>query len=373
MDPLEGTLEIMVTKESLAAAYRGRRVLVTGHTGFKGGWLVAWLNRLGAHVSGFALPAEPGPSLFASIDVAGWCEHVEGDIRDLAAFRAVYDRVRPEVVFHLAAQPLVRLSYSEPLATLATNVMGTAHVLDAVRSSGRSCVVVVVTSDKCYDNREWPHGYRETDPMGGHDVYSMSKGACELVVDSYRRSFFAGPEVAVASARAGNVIGGGDWARDRLVPDAVRALRQKAAVPVRNPRAVRPWQHVLEPLSGYLALGARLAAGDTAARSAWNFGPRVEETVAVGPMMDVFTRLWGDGARWVDASEANAVHEAGLLRLAIDKAVTQLGWLPRLDLAGALGATVAWYKQADKSVATLRALTLEQITTYERAMDGSRG
>lgn len=358
---------------ALTAAYRGRRVLVTGHTGFKGGWLVAWLHRLGARVSGFALAPEPGPSLFAAIDVAGWCEHVVGDVRDLEAFAAVYERVQPEVVFHLAAQPLVRLSYSEPLETLATNVMGTAHVLESVRRSGRPCNVVVVTSDKCYDNREWVHGYRETDAMGGHDVYSMSKGACELVVDSYRRSFFGGPSIGVASARAGNVIGGGDWARDRLVPDAVRALRQNAAVPVRNPRAVRPWQHVLEPLSGYLMLGARLMTGDASARSAWNFGPRVEETLAVGPMMDVFTRAWGEGATWVDASQANAPHEAGLLRLAIDKAVTQLGWMPRFTLEEALSATVAWYKQADASVATLRDLTLEQIATYERAMDGPRG
>lgn len=358
---------------SFATAYRGRHVLVTGHTGFKGGWLVAWLHRLGAKVTGYALAAEPGPSLFRAIDVASLCEHIEGDVRDLAAFGAVYDRVQPDFVFHLAAQPLVRLSYSEPLATLATNVMGTAHVLDAVRESGRACSVVVVTSDKCYDNREWTFGYRETDPMGGHDVYSMSKGACELVVDSYRRSFFEGSGIAVGSGRAGNVIGGGDWARDRLVPDAVRALRQKSAVPVRNPRAVRPWQHVLEPLSGYLMLGARLATGEHLARSAWNFGPRVEETLAVGPMMDLFTKLWGDGARWQDASEANAPHEAGLLRLAIDKAVTQLGWLPRWTLEEALGATVAWYKRADTDVATLRALTLEQITAYERAMSGAYG
>ncbi len=355
-------MEVVVS--SLADAYRGKRVLVTGHTGFKGGWLVAWLRHLGAEVTGFALAAEPGPSMFAAIDVAASCDHVVGDVRDLAAFAAVYDRVQPSYLFHLAAQPLVRLSYSEPIATIATNVMGTANVLEAVRQSGRPCAVVIVTSDKCYDNREWVYGYRETDPMGGHDVYSMSKGACELVVDSYRRSFFGASSIALASARAGNVIGGGDWARDRLVPDAVRALQKGDAVAVRNPRAVRPWQHVLEPLSGYLMLGERLAQRDLAARSAWNFGPRVEESLAVGPMMDLFTKLWGDGARWVDASEKNAPHEAGLLRLSIDKAVTQLGWAPRWSLEQALSATVTWYKRAEADVSTLRAMTLDQIASY---------
>ena len=350
----------------LASVYGGKRVLVTGHTGFKGGWLVTWLQRLGARVSGFALAPEPGPSLFAAIDVAALCESVIGDIRDLDAFRAMYEHVRPEFLFHLAAQPLVRLSYSEPLATLATNVMGTANILDVARQSGRACNIVVITSDKCYDNREWVHGYRETDPMGGHDVYSMSKGACELVVDSYRRSFFSDSSIAVASARAGNVIGGGDWARDRLVPDAVRALQKSAAIPVRNPRAVRPWQHVLEPLSGYLALGARLAQGDTQARSAWNFGPHVEGSLAVAPMMDLFTKLWGDGAKWVDASEKSAPHEAGLLRLSIDKAVTQLGWMPRWNLEQSLRATVDWYKRAQENAVALRAFTHQQIAEYAR-------
>jgi len=241
--------------------YKGKRVLLTGHTGFKGAWLAEWLLQLGAELTGYSLPAPTTPALFEQLGHESRLNHVIGDIRDLVALRGVVDRVKPEFVFHLAAQPLVRLSYSQPVETYSTNVMGTVNVLEAVRLAGQRCAVVVVTTDKCYENREWVHSYREEDPMGGYDPYSSSKGAAELVVSAYRRSYFSAPDslVRLASARAGNVIGGGDWALDRIVPDCIRSLASGATIPVRNKIATRPWQHVLEPLGGYLWLGALLA------------------------------------------------------------------------------------------------------------------
>ena len=257
----------------VSRAWRGRRVLVTGHTGFKGSWLALWLHAAGAEVSGFALAPPTDPSLFAAARLGRLIDHVEGDVRDLAAIEAAVARVRPEVIFHLAAQPLVRLSYEAPVETYATNVMGTAHVLEAARRVAGVAVVVCVTSDKCYANREWDWPYRESDPMGGHDPYSSSKGCAELVVAAYRSSYFADRGPAVASVRAGNVIGGGDWAADRLVPDLVRAFEAGKTPLIRAPDAVRPWQHVLEALGGYLRIGERLMSGERRFADAWNFGP----------------------------------------------------------------------------------------------------
>jgi CDP-glucose 4,6-dehydratase len=354
----EGALEDLVTTarapnvDELRRAYAGKRVLLTGHTGFKGSWLTLWLDSLGAEVTGYALAPDPMPSLFEAAGVASACRHVVADVRDLPRLMAVLDETRPDYVFHLAAQPLVRLSYEQPLETLQTNVLGTTHVLEALRRAGRPCAVVVVTSDKCYENRERHAGYREDEAMGGHDIYSMSKGAAELVVSSYRRSFFpparlASHGVAVATARAGNVVGGGDWARDRIVPDCVAALAAGRPIPVRNPAAVRPWQHVLEPLGGYLLLGARLAGvgiDDRAAWcEAWNFGPELEDARSVREVVEALIRCWGSGA-WEDRHDPKAVHEAGLLRLDIEKARTRLGWRPRWHFEETFLRTVEWYR-----------------------------
>ena len=342
---------------AFADQYRGKRVLVTGHTGFKGAWLSEWLLALGAEVTGFALPPPSSPSLFGQLGLATRLRHIEGDVRDLDAVRAAFAEARPDFVFHLAAQPLVRLSYDQPTETFAANVMGTAHVLEAARLAAdpaRPCTVVAITTDKCYENREWVHSYREEDPMGGYDPYSASKGAAELVIASYRRSFFSAPDspVRLASARAGNVIGGGDWALDRIVPDCIRALARGEAIPVRNKVATRPWQHVLEPLSGYLWLGVALSGRAPAAfhfpsatyATAFNFGPALASNRSVADLVqEVLKHFPG---QWVDRSDPNARHEAKLLNLAIDKAHHLLGWAPVWPFAETIGETVAWYRGA---------------------------
>ncbi len=368
----------------LRRAYAGARVLLTGHTGFKGGWLTLWLRDLGAEVTGYALAPDTKPSLFEVAGVERACRSVIADIRDLGRFRSVLDEARPDFVFHLAAQPLVRVSYEMPVETIQTNVLGTAHVLEAIRLEGRPCAVVIVTSDKCYENREWLYGYREDEPMGGHDVYSMSKGAAEIVVSSFRRSFF-GPAklaqhgIAVASARAGNVVGGGDWAKDRIVPDCIAALAENRPIPVRNPDGVRPWQHVLEPLGGYLLLGARLAGiappagaeGDAgvAARArfceAWNFGPRPEDARPVRAVVEALIEAWGGGS-WEDRHDPGAPHEAGLLRLSIEKAQARLGWTPRWGFEETLHRTVEWYRAFHSGAGkdALASLCSEQMKEY---------
>ncbi len=354
------------TADELRRAYAGRRALVTGHTGFKGSWLVAWLRHLGAEVSGLALAPDTTPSMFDALGLDGLCAHAVGDVRDLSVVRAAYDASRPDYVFHLAAQPLVRLSYARPVETIETNVVGTANVLEAARLARRPCAVVVVTSDKCYENRETLWGYREDEPMGGHDVYSMSKGAAELVVASYRRSFFSDGAVRLASARAGNVVGGGDWAADRIVPDAVRAVVKGEPLGVRNPRSVRPWQHVVEPLGGYLLLGARLA-GEDGARFAegWNFGPSLSETHTVREVVDALLDAWGEGS-WEDRGDPSAPHEARMLRLSVEKAAARLGWRPRWGLRETLSRTAEWYRAHARGASrdALMALTLQQIDAY---------
>jgi CDP-glucose 4,6-dehydratase len=341
--------------------WAGRRVLVTGHTGFKGAWLSLWLRELGAEVSGFALAPPTDPSLFERARLAEEVDHREGDVRDPDAVATAVRDARPEVVIHMAAQPLVRASFEDPAATYATNVMGTVHVLDAVRRTGGVRAVVNVTSDKCYENREWLWGYREDEPMGGHDPYSSSKGASELVTASYRAYFFApGGETSLASARAGNVIGAGDWATDRLVPDIVRAVQAGEPVVVRNPASVRPWQHVLNPLSGYLALAERLWE-DAGAADAWNFGPADEDAL---PVLDIVERLaagW-PGLRHEVAGPAGP-HEARFLKLDSSKARALLGWRPRWDLRTALDSIVDWHRRADEGE-DARELTLEQIRRF---------
>lgn len=350
---------------TLAQAYRGKRVLITGHTGFKGAWLAEWLLALGAEVTGYSLPPPTNPSLFAQLGLASRLQHIEGDIRDLAKLRQTVESVHPDFVFHLAAQPLVRLSYREPVETYSTNIMGTVNVLEAVRLAGRPCTIVAITTDKCYENREWSHGYREEDPMGGHDPYSSSKGAAELVISAYRRSYFSAPVSAIrlASARSGNVLGGGDWAEDRIVPDCIRALHRGETIPVRNKVSTRPWQHVLEPLSGYLSLGVQLAAAAPTSplASAFNFGPDPSANRTVADLVQEVLKTWP--GRWEDKSDPSAVHEAGRLNLNTDKAHQLLGWQPVWTFEETIARTVEWYREAGKTPA-IHALTTGQINAY---------
>ncbi|WP_324740336.1 CDP-glucose 4,6-dehydratase [Tsuneonella sp. CC-YZS046] len=346
--------------------WAGRRVLVTGHTGFKGSWLSLWLHALGAEVTGYALPAPTEPSLFETARIADVIHHVEGDVRDLASLRAAVEQARPDVIFHLAAQPLVRLSYDEPVETYATNVMGTVHLLEAARQVPGVRAIVCVTSDKCYENREWVWPYRESDPMGGHDPYSSSKGCAEIVTAAYRSSYFRESGPALASVRAGNVIGGGDWAADRLVPDLVRAFEAGAAPLIRSPDAVRPWQHVLEALGGYLMIAERLLAGERSFADAWNFGPADEDARPVSWIVERMRAAWGGGAGEALPDTGPKPHEAGLLRLDCSKARAALGWRPALTLDEALRWIVAWHKAVGLGE-NAREVTLGQIADYVAA------
>ncbi|MXO98566.1 CDP-glucose 4,6-dehydratase [Altererythrobacter xixiisoli] len=344
-------------------------MLVTGQTGFKGSWLSLWLQQLGAEVTGFALPPSTTPSLFDAARIGGLIDHVEGDVRDYAAVRAVVERARPELIFHLAAQPLVRLSYAEPVETYATNVMGTVHVLEAARQNGQVAGIVCVTSDKCYANREWIWPYRENDPMGGHDPYSSSKGCAELAAAAWRSSYFEADGPALATVRAGNVIGGGDWSQDRLIPDLVRAFEAGTPPLIRSPEAVRPWQHVLEALGGYLAIAERLLAGDRSFADAWNFGPSDEDARPVGWMVERMRAAWSGGGSDLPETRLDTgprPHEAGLLRLDSSKARAALGWQPALTLDRALEWIVAWHK-AVAAGEDARAVTLGQIEAYVAA------
>jgi CDP-glucose 4,6-dehydratase len=355
----------------LRDAFDGRRVLVTGHTGFKGGWLTLWLSALGARVAGLALTADPR-SMYRALALDELCESAEQDIRDVAAVAEVVRRTRPEVVFHLAAQSLVRASYEAPLETLAVNTLGTANVLEAIRGSELRCAVVVVTSDKCYQPS--PEGEsREVDALGGHDPYSCSKAAAELVVESWRRSYFPPDRlgshgVAIATARAGNAIGGGDYAADRLVPDAVRAWQAGVALELRNPGHVRPWQHVIEPLGGYLLLAAELLRSQSPELCGpWNFGPPSEVDANVSQVAHAFARAWNPAAPpAVRAGAANGKPEVPALRLSTRKAESLLGWRPRWSLTEALARTAAWYAAQHRGAppAALRDLTLTQISDW---------
>ena len=345
-----------------ASPWKGRKVLVTGHTGFKGGWLSLWLRELGAEVTGFSLPAPTDPSFFEQTRLRELVTNIEEDVRDLAAVEAAVQRARPEVVFHLAAQPLVRQSYEQPVETYATNVMGTAHVLDACRRSDDVRAIVCVTSDKCYENREWDRPYREDDPMGGHDPYSSSKGAAELVVSAYRRSF-GGAGAKIASVRGGNVIGGGDWAADRLVPDIVRALLAGEDPLIRNPDSIRPWQHVFDALSGYMLVAEKLLEGGDEFACGWNFGPADDDTQPVRWIVQKMFEAWGGEQRWQQPS-APQPHEAVLLKLDCSKARNELGWNPRFRLEEALGKVVEWHS-AVANGADAREVSRRQLNDYQ--------
>ncbi|MGH2852792.1 MAG: CDP-glucose 4,6-dehydratase [Solirubrobacteraceae bacterium] len=348
--------------------WRGRRVLLTGHTGFKGAWLALWLQTLGARVTGFSLGVPTRPSLYELARVGEGMEGIEGDVRDFQALAAALDRARPEVVIHMAAQSLVRRSFSEPRLTYEVNVMGTVNLLDALRRAGSVRAVVNVTSDKCYENREWEWAYREHEPMGGHDPYSSSKGCAELITNAFRRSFFSsGDGPRLASARAGNVIGGGDWAEDRLIPDLMRAALAGRAVRVRNPGSVRPWQHVLNPLSGYLALAQALWSSEQLA-SGWNFGPAEEDARPVRWIVQRMAALWPERLRWIEDPESHSLHlhEARHLKLDSSRARSRLGWQPRWDLGEGLDAVVAWYR-ALCAEEDMRAVTAEQIEAFQHA------
>ena len=346
--------------------YRGQRILVTGHTGFKGSWLCEWLLALGAEVYGFSNGIPTRPSLFTQLRLAKRIkEDIRGDVRDRAAVLAAVKRVKPDFVFHLAAQPLVRLSYEQPVETFDTNVMGTIHVLDALRQLKNKCSAVMITTDKCYENKEKPRPYKETDPMGGYDPYSCSKGCDELVISCYRRSFFNSPDspVWIVSARAGNVIGGGDWAKDRIIPDCFRALQKGEAIPVRNKVSTRPWQHVLEPLSGYLTLGAALDARQDFAKvaSGFNFGPNPNANRTVKDVVEEL--LKHTKGKWVDKSDPKAVHEAGLLNLNITKARKVLGWKPTWNFEETIAKVAEWYVGESRGERPLQ-LTQKQIQDF---------
>lgn len=353
------------------AAWRQRRVFVTGHTGFKGGWLSLWLWKMGAQLGTYALHPPSNPNLFEAIRLGELIDDSRGDIRDRERLSRALQAFSPEVVFHLAAQPLVRRSYADPIGTYSTNVIGTAHLLEAVRVTPSVRAVVVVTSDKCYEGSEWPRGYREQDPLGGRDPYSSSKACAELVTATYRNSFFPLQEferhrVAVATARAGNVIGGGDWSEDRLVPDLNRGFLSAGPVPIRYPQAVRCWQHVLDPLCGYLALAQRLLAGDLNCADAWNFGPGEEGSWTVTRIAEKLAEMWGARASFVEHRGDNA-HEAASLRLDAGKARRELGWTCRLSVDEALMWVVEWFRDYQGG-ADMRVRTLEQITAYEQLL-----
>ena len=343
------------------AFWAGRRVFMTGHTGFKGAWLTSILEMLGARTTGYSLAPPTDPSMFALLGLSAACDHHIGDIRDLPAMEAAMQAARPDIVFHLAAQPLVRLSYAEPVETYATNLMGTVNLLDACRRVPSVRTVVVVTTDKCYENTGIARGYAEHDPMGGHDPYSSSKGCAELAVSAYRDSFLREAGIGVASARAGNVIGGGDFAVDRLVPDAVRAFCAGLPLEIRNPGAVRPWQHVLEPMIGYLMLAERLHA-DTGFAEGWNFGPAPADAAPVEQVVGSLVRHWGGNAGWTRDAGPHP-HEASLLMLDCGKANGRLGWHPRLTLDEALALCIDWYRCWDQK-GDLAAISKEQINHY---------
>lgn len=347
--------------------WRGKRVFITGHTGFKGSWLSLWLTSLGAEICGYALDPKTDPAMFTVGSVASILNDVRGDIRDHARLQHAIIDFAPEVVFHLAAQALVRQSYIDPLGTYETNVMGTAHVMEAIRNTPSVRAVVCITTDKCYENQEWPWPYRETDPLGGHDPYASSKACAEIVAGAYRNSYFTPDReqdhrVALATARAGNVIGGGDWSSDRLIPDLIRGFKSKQPVLIRRPKAIRPWQHVLEPLRGYIMLAEGLLAKPSQFATSFNFGPSEGDAWPVERIATKVTEMWGEGAAWVQDTVPGP-HEAHFLRLDSSRARVELGWQPRLTIEVALEWTVDWYR-AYQDGRNMRDETLAQISRF---------
>ncbi len=351
-----------------AGFWRGKRVLLTGHTGFKGSWLSLWLQSLNAQVVGYALPPPTNPSLFEVAEVGKGMTSILGDIRDLEHLLTVFAEYKPEIVIHMAAQPLVRYSYLEPVETYSTNVMGVVNLFEAVRGASSVKAVVNVTTDKCYENREWVWGYRENEAMGGFDPYSSSKGCAELVTAAYRNSYFHADKysthgVAIATARAGNVIGGGDWADDRLIPDIMRAIAQGRSVNIRNLHAVRPWQHVLEPLSGYLVLAQKLFEEGATYAEGWNFGPN-DDAKPVQWIVEKITRAWGEEASWALDGSDHHPHEAHYLKLDCSKAKARLGWQPKWNLDETLGKIVSWHKSFEQKN-DMREISMKQIIEYQ--------
>ena len=350
--------------------YNGKRVLVTGHTGFKGGWLSLWLKELGAEVIGYSLDPPTKPSFFEAVDLKNKLIHIIGDIRDENHLLSVFEKHQPEFIFHLAAQSLVRFSYKEPRLTYETNVMGTVNVLEAIRKSKSVRAAVIITSDKCYENKEWIYGYRENDSVGGYDPYSSSKGCAELVVSAYRNSFFNPKDsgkvhnIALSSVRAGNVIGGGDWGGDRLISDCVKTLSQNKIINIRNPQATRPWQYVLEPLSGYLLLGSKMYKDGVKYSSAWNFGPNDNDIITVEEIVKSVIKNWGNGEYKVDTSRQP--HEAGLLKLETSKAHIFLGWKPVYEIYETIKRTINWYKYFYNGIEKekLYKITVKEIWDY---------
>lgn len=343
--------------------YKGKNVLITGHTGFKGSWLTLWLNKLGADVSGYSLEPNTSPSMFNELNIQKCCQSNIGDITDAARLNDVFKKFQPDIIFHLAAQPLVRLSYQEPVLTYNTNVMGTLNVLEAARNCKSVKAFVNVTTDKCYENKEINRGYREDEPMGGYDMYSSSKGCVEILSSSYRRSFLTEASYALATARAGNVIGGGDWALDRLIPDCIRSINQGINIEIRNPVAVRPWQHVLEPLSGYLLLGQKLLEDGKKYADGFNFGPNEDSVLTVANVSSKVVENYGKGK--VMIGEKSSLHEAGLLMLNIEKAKNVLNWTPTLSADEAIKNTVEWYKHFYDNDEDIFDFTISQICEYE--------
>jgi CDP-glucose 4,6-dehydratase len=345
------------------AFWRGKRVFLTGHTGFKGSWLSLWLQSMGVQLRGVSLEPPTQPSMFQVANVASDMDHHIADIRDYGKISNLMSTFKPDIIFHMAAQPLVRLSYEQPIETYATNVMGTVHVLEAARHSGSVRAIVNITTDKCYENKEWVWGYREDEPMGGHDPYSSSKGCAELVSNAYRKSFLSNKGIALATARAGNVIGGGDWAQDRLVPDILRALEKQEQILIRNPQATRPWQHVLEPLSGYLLLAEKIYVSGQIDAEGWNFGPRDEDAQPVQNIVEQLCRAWGNDAAWT-LQAGNHPHEANFLKLDISKARQRLNWAPRWSLTRALDATTKWHQEWLMGL-DMKDMCLRQIISHQ--------
>ena len=346
-------------------AFAGKKIFVTGHTGFKGSWLCEWLLLLGAEITGYSLPPETKPALFNQLGLKLRLNHIIGDIRDAAKLKRALHQSKPDFVFHLAAQPLVRESYAQPVETFETNLMGTVNVLEALRGLKNSCAAIFITTDKCYENREHHRGYREADCLGGHDPYSASKATAEIAISSWRRSFFQNHPVKIASVRAGNVIGGGDWAADRIVPDCIRALQKKSPVPVRNKISTRPWQHVLEPLGGYLWLGAKtsqLKTNEDKFCSAFNFGPNREANRTVRELVEEILKHWP--GKWIDQSDPHAVHEAKLLHLETGKALRLLKWKPVWNFSDTIEQTVVWYRAIVKSPELAPEFLRGQISDY---------
>lgn len=347
--------------------FKNKKILLTGHTGFKGSWLTAWLLKLGAELCGFALEPNTNPSMFNILKLENKIDHNIGDIRNSLEIEKVVDEFQPEIVFHLAAQPLVRVSYEEPKLTYETNVIGTLNLFEAVRKVESVKTIINVTTDKCYENKEWVWGYREDEPMGGYDPYSSSKGCVELLSSSYRRSFFEKRNINLSTARAGNVIGGGDWAKDRLIPDVVRALSKNQEIKVRNPRAIRPWQHVLEPLYGYLLLAKETYESNQFV-GAWNFGPYDSDILTVEEVVKLAIKKWGKGS-YIEEKNIEEPHEAMMLKLDISKARYYLKWEPTYNSTQAIEKTIEWYKNYFESTSDMFEFTLKQIEEFENEIE----